>query len=114
MMTDDDWLKLELANKKQWRKRIAIVAEWRVQLIELQGGICAICGGLMVYGDGHGQEPTVDHVLSRKMGGMDALGNLVAAHRVCNMEKDADLPTGCELIWLLAVNNRLGVEPVRW
>jgi 5-methylcytosine-specific restriction endonuclease McrA len=81
----------------------------------VQGGICAICGGRMPpLDDYHGNPPSREHVIPKSWGGRDCLGNIVAAHHRCNMRKANRRPTGCELIWLQAVNARLGVEPVRW
>lgn len=77
-------------------------------LSAMQGHICAICGRPMLKGC------TVDHVIPKARGGADRIGNIVAAHLACNREKAARMPTGCELIFLLAVNARLGVKPDRW
>jgi 5-methylcytosine-specific restriction endonuclease McrA len=57
---------------------------------------------------------SLDHVIPKALNGADRLGNLVAAHRGCNHRKGSHPPTGCTLVWLLAVNNRLGVGPMRW
>lgn len=83
-----------------------------------QGGVCGLCGVTMLPfkscdsldGDG----ATIDHVIPRSKGGPDRLGNMLVAHARCNSDKDVRVPTGCELVWLLAVNARLGVEPMRW
>ena len=87
-------------------------------LIRVQGNICGGCGKPMklkkdckVHDD---DRPTTDHVLPRGRGGMDAFGNVIAMHEACNNMKGDDMPTGCELIWLIAVNCRLGVEPMKW
>lgn len=114
MMTEEDWRVFEHQKQWSWRQRTAEMARMREVLIREQGSICAICGGEMDYGNGFDQEPTVDHVISLAMGGADRLGNLVAAHRRCNTMKGSLPPTGCTLVFLLAVNNRLGVEPRRW
>ena len=88
------------------------------RLIFVQGNLCAGCGKPMLRAGErartHADMPTEDHVLPRTMYGVDRLGNLVAMHWACNNAKGDDRPTGCELIWLLAVNNRLGVEPMIW
>ena len=75
-------------------------------LLRIQGGLCAGCGQPVrpIY-------LTADHVIPVSRGGADALGNLVAMHGPCNSRKSNRMPTGCELIWLLAVNARLGVGP---
>lgn len=57
--------------------------------------------------------PTFEHVIPRALGGMN-VGNRLAAHRRCNMRKGDSRPTACELVWLLAVNARLGVQPQRF
>lgn len=76
-----------------------------------QGGLCALCADPL--------EPkphlfTVDHVVPLGRRGPDAFGNIVAAHKGCNNAKADRMPTGCELIWLLAVNARLDVQPQGW
>lgn len=63
---------------------------------------------------GHVNEPTEDHVIPKSRNGRDKLGNIVAMHSACNNAKGDDKPTGCELIWLLAVNCRLRVGPQKW
>lgn len=52
---------------------------------------------------------SVDHVIPRARGGHDGAGNTVAAHIPCNVQKGDRSPTGCELLWLSAVNLRLGL-----
>ncbi len=81
----------------------------RRALFREQEGLCAICGKPMDEA-----RRTVDHVVPKAMNGRDCVGNLVIAHYDCNIEKADRAPTGCELIWLLAVNNRLNLEPSRW
>jgi len=80
----------------------------RASLMEAQEGVCP-CGSAITD-----EKPSLDHVVPRSLGGADRLGNLLVMHGICNGRKSNDIPTGCELIWLLAVNARLGVEPVRW
>ena len=81
----------------------------RRSLFAAQDGLCAICGLPM------GSAPrSVDHVVPKAMGGENRVGNLVIAHTPCNGAKGDRPPTGCELVWLLAVNNRLILEPSRW
>lgn len=94
---------------------------WRVEMLaayEAQDGICAICGRLMPHPRKFEQRnlkrPTREHVIPRSLGGLDELGNIVASCWGCNSRKSDSPPTGCTLIFLLAVNARLGVEPVRW
>jgi 5-methylcytosine-specific restriction endonuclease McrA len=75
-------------------------------LAEAQGHICARCGLRMIPAS-----RSLDHVMPLNLGGRDALGNVVCMHFLCNQEKDAKLPRGCDLIWLFAVNARIGVHP---
>lgn len=96
-----------------------IIAESPIRLARLvaaQDNICAGCGKpmLKVYGSKQDDRPTIDHAIPRARGGRDVMGNIIAMHLACNNVKADDMPTGCELIWLLAVNCRLGVEPQRW
>lgn len=78
---------------------------WRVQ-----HRICALCGQPIR----HARDVSTEHVVPRSAGGFWGLGNIVGAHQPCNVRKGDRLPTGCELIWLLAVNARLGVQPQGW
>lgn len=89
----------------------------RERLFQAQCGLCAGCGKPLDLHIRKRKNPdfvTIDHVVSLSRGGPNRWGNIVAMHRLCNEMKMDDLPTGCEMIWLLAVNNRLGVEPKRW
>lgn len=92
-------------------------------LIIVQGNLCAGCGKPMLprsdyptrRGDARYRDlPSADHVIPQSKGGRRGLGNLIAMHKLCNETKGDDMPTGCEMIWLLAVNTRLGVRPQRW
>lgn len=78
----------------------------RVLLFEAQRGLCAICGHDM---DG---VVSLDHVIPHALGGKHGLGNYVATHGECNGDKTNDVPTGCEMVWLLMVNAKLGALPV--
>lgn len=85
------------------------VSAQRVRLYHAQGGRCAICGKPLpesIY------EGSIDHVIPHALGGKDGYGNIVLAHRECNGEKTNDVPTGCEMVWLLMVNAKIGVTPV--
>ncbi len=88
------------------------------RLILAQDNLCAGCGKPMLKAGErkrtHSDMPTEDHVIPKSLSGVDRIGNMVAMHWACNNAKGDDQPTGCELIWLLAVNNRLGVEPSKW
>lgn len=81
----------------------------RRALFKAQEGVCALCGKSMGTAS-----RSVDHVIPKRMNGANRVGNLVISHYGCNFAKADRAPTGCELVWLLAVNNRLGVEPQRW
>lgn len=83
----------------------------RHALHRAQSGICAICGHDLPRKP---EDGSLDHCIPLSLGGIDGLGNIVLTHGECNGEKTNDIPTGCELVWLLAVNARLGVTPVRY
>ena len=80
-------------------------------LFYAQDGLCHICGnkvGINPQGD-HG---SIDHVWPtalRDEANPKQIGNILLAHTKCNGGKDARKPTGCELIFLFAVNRRLGL-----
>lgn len=77
------------------------------KMIRAQKGRCTICGLLLDLGERYVcDDPyaaSFDHVVPRAMGGRDAR-NRTAAHRRCNSDKGCRAPTGCERIWLEAVN----------
>lgn len=85
-------------------------------LFTVQQGLCGICGLEMMTGEEDGYCPdhpcraTIDHVIPRSRGGAQWFGNIVAAHKWCNMKKDNRLPTGCELLTLGIVNSKLGTH----
>lgn len=91
---------------------VADAAKRRNGLILAQGSLCAICGKAITENDrdSENMRPSLDHVIPRDMAGGNLL-NLVVAHNQCNRMKANDLPTGCEVIWLLAVNARLRQLP---
>lgn len=78
----------------------------RDALLGAQSHICACCGMRItsMY------DATVDHVIPMVMGGSKGIGNIVAVHRRCNHDKAGRYPNGCELLWLEAVNFRLGAD----
>lgn len=80
----------------------------RFVLYVAQEGICALCGKPM---EGRCVSFSIDHVIPYSLGGIDVLGNVVLCHSLCNSVKSNDTPTGCEMVFLLAVNCRLGVQP---
>lgn len=100
-----------LSTRDRQRAKRAI----RRLLRRLQGELCPACGSHLASSspDQPHWGPTIDHVIPRALGGWDAPGNLLAVHLVCNRRKAHRKPTGCEIIWLLAINNRLGVKPDR-
>ncbi|MBD3762628.1 HNH endonuclease signature motif containing protein [Rhizorhabdus sp.] len=71
----------------------------RGALYRAQGGRCGLCGARLR----NMLAVTLDHVVPRALGG-SFHGNLLAAHLQCNVKKADRAPTGCELIWLAAVN----------
>lgn len=81
----------------------------RFLLYVAQDGVCALCGQPMT---GRPFQFSLDHVVPRSKGGADGFGNLVLCHGECNGRKTNDDPTGCEMIWLIAVNARLGTPPL--
>lgn len=83
--------------------------ELRVRLAKVQNGLCGICGGALPINP---HLASLDHVIPRAMGGKDSVGNYVLAHKECNGEKANDVPTGCEMVWLLLVNAKMGALPV--
>lgn len=87
----------------------ALMMIYRV-LGRIQGYICPLCGEPIVR-DKRGRliNYSADHVVPRARGGIDALGNLVLAHRRCNSGKGDREPTGCEMIWLTFVNLELRI-----
>lgn len=76
-----------------------------------QDMLCAgCCEPLDLDTDDQEGRASLDHVVPRSRGGGNER-NLVAMHRRCNGLKDNRMPTGCELIWLDAVNVRLFPTP---
>jgi 5-methylcytosine-specific restriction endonuclease McrA len=98
-----------IGGEPYWRTIARRNREWRAILLPAQDGLCPTCGKPVHYLD-----ETLDHVLALRLGGADRLGNVLVSHFDCNHDKGHRLPTGCELIWLLAVNARIGVLPDRW
>lgn len=87
------------------------------RLIEAQEHLCGLCAKEIAKNwrqTGGALRASIDHVIPRSRRGPDRLGNWLASHVRCNSRKADRMPTGCELIWLLAVNARLGVKPVGW
>lgn len=80
-------------------------AALREKLIDIQNGYCAICGSII---EG---KVSLDHVVPHSLLGKHGDGNFVAVHSECNGDKSNDIPTGCEMVWLLFVNSSLGLHP---
>lgn len=86
------------------------------KLTRLQGGLCALCGMPILLGAKFGSRKgrSIDHTWPLHRSGLvgprqppeGKFGNKVAAHGQCNATKGHRAPTGCELIWLMAVNAR--------
>lgn len=104
-------------DKKQDRKRPsaqqrAFARSLVERIAEIQGGACLLCGTRLdletAFPPHDDRRPSLDHVLPRSLGGVN-VGNRLAAHRKCNSDKSNRRPTGCELVWLAAVNARLAV-----
>lgn len=77
----------------------------RVPLLHAQNRLCGICGTNL-----HSGGPlNTDHVWPKAEGGFDGPGNIVLAHMACNDRKGKRLPTGCEIIALVAVCARLWI-----
>lgn len=91
---------------------------WRARLWEAQGGICFLCGKQM-------PEPPInmasipaalrlvslDHVYPRaRQRWRGNTGNMLLAHEQCNSRKDERMPYPCEVLFLTAINDRLGVR----
>jgi 5-methylcytosine-specific restriction endonuclease McrA len=77
---------------------------------EAQTGLCTICGGrLAPERSGHTKlTASRDHTYPKARYGMGNQGNMTLTHAGCNAEKSDRDPTGCEVIWLHAVNARMG------
>lgn len=76
-----------------------------------QGHICPYCGERLYRFAPKAHAVSVDHVVPLAHDGPDTLGNMLAAHAGCNGKKGDRMPTGCEIVWLLSVNTRMGVGP---
>ncbi len=91
-------------------------ASWNGVLMKAQDRRCGICGrpfppsNVGLLNTDH--EPSIDHVWPKKRGGYEWRGNCVLAHRKCNNEKADRLPTGCEVIFLIATNERMGCATI--
>lgn len=112
MMTESDWKAFERRHKSPWWARTPYdIAAMRAKLHTEQDGICSICGEVVNADPELDNGASLDHTIPRRRGGDDRVGNLTMAHKLCNHRKGHRAPTGCECVWLLAVNARLGVLP---
>jgi hypothetical protein len=69
---------------------------------------CGICGKALLHGRGR-KKRNLEHVWPKGLGGLDEPGNLLTAHVRCNAEKGDRPPTGCQIIMLIAVCERLDI-----
>jgi 5-methylcytosine-specific restriction endonuclease McrA len=79
----------------------------RYTLHAAQDGICGICGKPL---DANPVKSSLDHVIPRSRVPREK-GNYVLTHGGCNGDKANDIPTGCEMVFLLMVNCKLGIYP---
>lgn len=91
----------------------------RVDLYHAQDGLCSCCTKPLPAldkkaGQSDPKRISVDHTVSRNRGGISRLGNFTLMHAVCNEWKGDWRPTGCEIIWLFAVNARMGLPERSW
>lgn len=86
-----------------WKKDRARRNRHKDRLFKAQDGRCYLCPDAM-----RRRTATSDHVTPRIAGGRWA-GNMLLAHRLCNQRKGERLPHPCEVIYLAAINARLGV-----
>lgn len=59
----------------------------RLAVIARDGGVCQLCGQLIVSPDG--RDYHVDHIVEKAHGGTDALDNLRLCHRSCHSRRHA-------------------------
>lgn len=76
-------------------------------LRQTQNNRCFYCGGAL------GGDATVDHVHARALGGADTADNRVAAHRLCNIEKNRGLmQPNADVLALLPDAKRRRIERI--
>ena len=66
------------------KKRTPLPQWKRYAVIERDGLVCGICGGVVAEDDVH-----IDHIYPWSLGGSDELDNLQVAHSSCNIRKGA-------------------------
>lgn len=80
-----------------------------------QASVCAGCGSHVPSSKRlkrfHPDYPTFDHVITRSDGGQRKLNNGLLKHQRCNQSRGSKPPTGCDLIWLDLVRERLLKRP---
>lgn len=78
-------------------------------LWQAQGGKCHLCGQAIPQ-KWRSPKLTFDHLwpVSRIAGANSFEGNIMLAHEKCNQVKDNRRPRPCELLFLSAVNRRIG------
>lgn len=76
-------------------------------LVRHQRGACA-------YGLQPLEKPSLEHVIPQSLGGDNRMGNILVVETGANHAKADRMPTGCELIALMAVNSRMKIRPFTW
>ena len=80
-----------------------------------QQSLCAGCGrhlpSVRRLKRHHPDYPTFDHVQLKSVGGGRTLNNGLLKHQRCNQARGARPPSGCDIIWLTAVIERLRKRP---
>lgn len=103
--------RIKFGSKRRGRFGFRTLAEQRAFAHKLHGLLrcrCALCWTPWAEGERY----TFDHVWPVGLGGRRGPGNLLLAHERCNCAKGGRRPTGCELIMLAYVNDRLGLSDV--
>jgi hypothetical protein len=80
----------------------------RKPFLVAQGYRCGICGKAVMS---H-LNASYDHVWPMGKGGYDGIGNVVVAHKDCNSLKADDVPTGCQIVFLVALCERMHVPVI--
>lgn len=109
----------DLDAARQWIKGVLSVgfmaALHKAKMVETlddaQFDKCGICGKSMLHGRGR-RKRNLEHVWPKGQGGYDGPGNFMAAHVSCNAGKGGQRPSGCQIIMLVAVCERLDI-PVK-
>lgn len=91
--------------RRKDRQRTVELQWSRRELIRVQHSRCPYCDRPLNFWNS-----SIDHVWPITLDGYDGTGNWVACHVDCNSRKGNRLPRLCELLYLFAVNDALGVE----